>query len=123
MTIEIRLTGVNAEEARETAIEVLELASSTAPQVRRQEYEEQAAKGDPVAIAALILSIPCAIVASMDLIERAKLVERVRDLRNRLEETAAKAYLIYRGKPPLDLANSTIDQVIDWLSRYSNPRR
>lgn len=118
MRVEIHLTGPDASVLAELASSMLEGASGgIKPQYSSQEPNEEASKDDLVAIAALIISIPSAIVAAMDLIQRTELVDRVHALLKKLRKSDATAKLVAGSETPLDLTSATADQVLDRFAR------
>ena len=74
-----------------------------------------------MAVAALILSIPSAILAAMDLVERAGIAERIRGLLKKVRESDGTATLHVGSKPPLDLKITTEDEVIDLIAESRHP--
>lgn len=117
MSIEIRLSGVDGHALADEAGDVLRAAAGTEPERREGKAREEVFRGDPVAIAALVLSVPGAIVSLMDLAERARLAERVRGLLARVRSADGAATLHVPGEPPLDLTAATEDEVMDRLAR------
>ncbi len=122
MSIEIRLSGVDGTGLGDEAEGVLRAAAGTEPERREHKPREEVTRGDPVAIAALVLSVPSAIVSLLDLAERARLAERVRRLlaRTRLADDAVTLHV--PGAPPLDLAAATEDEVMDRLTQGADSR-
>lgn len=119
MSVEIRLSSAVAPIVAESAEDVLRAAAHAEPERRHPGRDEEVSKGDPVAIAALILSIPGAIVAAMDLVERAGVAERVRRLLKKVHEVDGTATLHVGAEPSLDLRTATEDEMMDALARSS----
>ncbi|MFC1537452.1 hypothetical protein ACFL4P_01345 [Gemmatimonadota bacterium] len=116
MTVEIRMSGAAALVLAEPAEDFLRAVANTEPESRKLSQGEEASKGDPVAVAALILAIPGALLATMDLIERAKVAEKVRKLLKKAREGDGNATLHVVGEMSLDLTIATEDEVIDLLA-------
>ena len=117
MSVEIRLSGVDGLALADEAEDVLRAAAGAEPVRRECKTEVEVVRGDPVAIVALVLSVPGAIVSLLDLAERARLVERVRKLLEQARSADGAATLHVPGEPPLDLAAATEDEVMDRLAR------
>jgi hypothetical protein len=121
MSVEIRLSGVDGPALADEAEDVLRAAAGTEPERRDRRPAEEVFRGDPVAITALVLSVPGAVVSLLDLAERAQLAERVRRLLGRVRSADGAATLHVPGEPPLDLAAATEDEVMDRLARGRTP--
>ncbi len=121
MTVEIRLSSAAAPVLAEPAEDLLRAAGNTEPEHHNPSHREEASKGDPVAVAALILSIPGAILATMTLVERAKIAERIQRLLKKVREINSTATLHVGTEPPLDLRIATGDQVFDLLAQSRRP--
>lgn len=83
MTIELRIEGEETGELAREAEELLAYLAGSPPEKRKIQPHEKIHRGDPVAIATLILTIPGALVATLDLIERAKIAKRVAKLKRK----------------------------------------
>ena len=121
MQVEIHLSSAIAPVATEPAATLLRAASNAEPERRHPARDEEAVRGDPVAIAALILAVPAAILATMDMVERAGVVEKVQGLLNRVREADGDATLHVGDEPPLDLNTATEDEVMDLLAKSGLP--
>jgi hypothetical protein len=119
MAIEIRLSGADASALAAPAEELLRTIATTEPEQRKPIDPQEISKGDPVAVTALILSIPSAILATMDIVERAKVVERIRTLLQKIKSANATATLQTDNEPPLDLKDATEDEVMDLIAKRS----
>ena len=117
MTVEIRLSGVAAQALAEPAEDLLRSAADAEPERRKPVLNDEVSKGDPVAVAALILAIPGAVLAMLDLAERARVAERVRRLLAKVRASEGAATLHVGAEPPLDLATATEDEVMDLLAK------
>lgn len=117
MTVEIRLSGVAAQGLAEPAEDLLRSAADAEPERRKPVLNDEVSKGDPVAVAALILSVPGAVLAMLDLAERARLAERVRHLLAKVRGSEGAATLHVGAEPPLDLSTATDDEVMDLLAK------
>lgn len=80
---------------------------------------------DPVAVAALILSIPGALLAAMDLAERLQLKEKVANLialaRRERTEHGTRVWLQRRDAPPLALDEAQPAEIIDAAEKARQP--
>jgi hypothetical protein len=121
MSVEIRLSSAVAPIAAEPAVDLFRAAANAEPERHNLCHDDEAAKGDPVAIAALILSIPAAILATMDLVDRVGVVERVRGLLKKVREVDGTATLHVAAEPSLDLRTATEDEVMDLLAKSRRP--
>jgi hypothetical protein len=115
VTIEIRLHGEAAHTVAEAAEQLLLAASATKPECHTPVSEAEPKRGDPVAMAALILSVPGAVLATMDIAARLRVVERVRALLQKARTTKGTVLLQVGAQPPLDLARASEDEVTDRL--------
>jgi hypothetical protein len=84
MTIEISIAGPNSQALAAEVEAFLAEAFQETPERRIPPEDQTPRRGDPLAVAALILAIPGAITATFDLAHRAKLAERIDGLRQRL---------------------------------------
>ena len=122
MSVEIHLTKAPVAELTQEIENLLREISQTKPE-RWQSGEESNSptRGDGVAVAALILAVPGALVATMDLAQRAKLSERIRALLKKISKIDSAASLHVSGAEPLDLKNTCVDAVIDLMARSRKP--
>jgi hypothetical protein len=102
--------------ADEPAAELLRVAAHAELERRRPSHDEKVSKGDPVASAALILSIPSAILAARDLVERARIAKRVRGLLQKVRKGDGTTALHVGDEPSLDLRTATEDEVMNLLA-------
>lgn len=121
MTITVRIGGPNAESLAEEVEVFLSAAfdETTTRQVEAADADQR--RDDPVAMAALLLSIPGALLAALELAERAKLAERVSRLRRRLAESLSaedRVELRVDDEPAVDLARDGTDTVMDLLAKH-----
>ncbi len=121
MTVEIRLSNAAAAKLAKPAEDLLRAVAKAEPECRNLNNDEETSKGDPIAVAALILSIPGAILAAMDIVERAKVAERVRGLLKKLRQVDGMATLHVGTEPSLDLKIATEDEVMDLIAKSHNP--
>jgi len=118
MSITITIAGPNSP-ALAAEVEAF-LADALATQAERLPLPEDQGirRGDPLAVAALVLAVPGAIAATLDLAARVRLAERVDRLLERVRGTAAPAdsvRLISDAAPELDLITAKRDEVLDRL--------
>jgi hypothetical protein len=121
MCVEIHLSSTIAPVAVESAADLLRAAAHAEPERRHPGYDAEVSRGDHVAIAALILSIPSALLAARDLVERSGVAERVRRLLKTVREAEGTATLHVGAEPSLDLQTATEDEVMDVLARSHRP--
>jgi len=118
MSITVTISGPNAP-ALATAVEAF-LADSLATRAERlpPPEDQPIQRSDPLAVAALVLAVPGAIAATLDLAARARLAERIDRLLERVRGTAAPAdsvRLTSGAAPELDLITAKRDEVLDRL--------
>lgn len=118
MTLEIHLSGIAAE-AAEAATDLLRAVGRTEPLRRELISEPQATRGDAAVAAALILAVPSAVTASLDLVARAQVVEKIRNLRAALCSSEGAAVLKLGEHPYLDLKTATEDEIMDMVFTVS----
>lgn len=116
MTIEIRLSGPAAETLSRPTKDFLRTISGEEPESRRSVPGDGALRGDPVAIAALILSVPGAILATLDLVERARLAQRIRKMLDAIRGADVTAILQTDDQPAINLKEATADEVMNRIS-------
>ena len=121
MTIEIRLSSATTPDLAEPAEDLLRAVAKDELVRSEVGHDGKTSKGDPVAIATLILSIPAAIVGTMDLAQRAGVVELIRALLKKVRKTDGTATLHVGTEPPLDLKTATEDEVIDVMAKSDPP--
>ena len=117
MTVEIRLSGAAGPALAEPAEDLLRAAANVEPERRNLGHDEAASKGEGVAVAALIISIPAATVATMELVDRAGIAERVRRILKKVRGVDGTATLHVGEEPSIDLRSATEDEVMDLLAK------
>ncbi len=123
MSIIFTIAGPNAE-ALATEIEAF-VAEALATSAERCSLQEPRGlqRGDPVAIAALVLAIPGAITATLDIVSRARLAERIDRLLKRLRGTASpedSVHLASGTASSLDLISAGRDAVLNRLEEAAD---
>jgi hypothetical protein len=121
MRVEIRLSPEAMPALAEPCEALLRAVCEAAPERHYVHHAASPSRGDPVAIAALILSIPGAILATMDLLQRARVAERVRALLKQVRETQGSATLQVSETSALDLKTATADEVVNLLAKSRLP--
>jgi len=123
MSITITIAGPNAP-AHAAEVEAFLADALATHAVRLPPSQDQAIqRGDPLAVAALVLAVPGAITATLDLAARAQLAKRIDQLLDRLRGTAAPAdsvRLTSGAAPELDLITAKRDAVLDRLEQASD---
>lgn len=123
MSITITIAGPNAP-ALAAEVEAF-LADALATRAERLPplQDQPVQRGDPLAVAALVLAIPGAITATLDLTTRARLAKRIDQLLDSLRGRAAPAdsvRLTGGAAPELDLITAKRDAVLDRLEQASD---
>ena len=122
MSLEIKVTGTDARGAADQAAALLEEISGREPERAAQEAPEGPRKdlATAVAIASVILSIPSAVLAALqvkDRLDRRRLRDRVEAARARLAEIDSEATLTTPQGRSVDLRRTSTDEVVDLLMR------
>jgi len=125
MTIEIRIEGSNAQGLAVIARSFLEEVFRQVPETHSPlAGPADPRKGDPVAVAALILAVPGAVLATLDLVQRARLAERIEtlctSLRNRATPGDRVQLLMSGSDTALDLLSANRDAVMNRLEAPSD---
>ena len=112
MTVSIRIVGPNAEAIAAEVEPLLVEAFQETPTRKAMPREQAPDRADPIAVAALILSIPGVILATLDLAARARLAERIDRLREKIRARASdkdRVELCVGADPAVDLAHTDRD--------------
>lgn len=123
MTIDIRLTGAEKELAVSDAVALLREIGACEPERRTIEADDNGVRRDPatvIAIASLVLSLPGAVLASMqamDLVKRKRLKSQIVALKKTLSESGCEGVLAIEGVGRVDLVRDSTDSVVDFLLR------
>jgi hypothetical protein len=120
MTIEISIAGPNTQVLAAEVEAFLAEAFQETPERRSQPEGWTPHRGDPLTVAALVLAVPGAITATLDLAQRARLAERIDGLRERLRAKAAPedtVSLLTWGETDLDLIAADRDSVLDRIEK------
>ncbi|WP_372396410.1 hypothetical protein ABMY26_11505 [Azospirillum sp. HJ39] len=123
MSITITIAGPKAPALAAEVEEFLADALGTDAERLPPSQDQAIQRGDPLAVAALVLAVPSAIVATLDLAARARLAERIDRLLERVRGTAAPAdsvRLTSGAAPELDLITAKRDAVLDRLEQASD---
>lgn len=123
MSIEIHLTGDMAAALKNDAQAFLQDISQETAECRPCEETSgtEGCKGDGIAIAALILAVPGAVVATLDLAHRARLSQKIEGLLKKVKETGGGAVLHTRGDAPLDFKTAIVDEVLARIRKRPKP--
>jgi hypothetical protein len=122
MSIKIRLTGGDPIASEDHAAALLHEFGEQEPE-RVTSDSDDMAKRDPataLAIASLVLALPGAILATMDIIgriDRRRLKRRIETLKASLEESGCDGILEIEGVGSVDLSRNSPDAVVDLLLR------
>ena len=120
--IAIRIEGPNAQALAAEADAFLREALRETPERAVMPAETTPTRADPIAVAALILSVPGAVLATLDIAQRLKLAERLDRFLATLRARAGGAdrvQLCGGDEPSVDLIRADRDQVMDALSKRS----
>ena len=115
MTMEIHLSGIAAMELEPLARAVLRSLGRSDPICREEPAIDEPGRGKGIAVAALFLGLPGAIVSTSDLAERAKLSEHVHVLIEKAQAMEATVTLCVGSSTPLDLSLTSVDEVMNLL--------
>ena len=121
MTIEIHLSGKAETELAGSVEALLDAVAETEPQRRQVTTEQEISRGDWVAVTALVLSVPGAVLTTMDLMERAGVTQKIRELLEKIRRTDGTATLYAGSEPPLDLKAAAEDEVLDLMAKILKP--
>lgn len=125
MSIIFTIAGPNAE-ALATEIEAFVAEALDKPAARCVRQEQQGlhrGELDPIAVAALVLAIPGAITATLDIVTRARLAERIDRLLKRLRGAASpedSVHLASGTASSLDLISAGRDAVLNRLEEAAD---
>ena len=118
--IAIRIEGAKAQALAAEADACLREALRQTPERAVVPPETTPTRADPIAVAALILSVPGAVLATLDIAQRLQLAERLERFLATLRARADRAdrvQLCGGDEPSLDLTRADRDQVMDALSK------
>jgi hypothetical protein len=124
--ITIRIEGPNATALATEAEAFLRDALQETPERTVVPPEQTPTRADPLAVAALLLSVPGAILATLDIAERLKLAERFDRFLATVKaraDNADRIQLCTGGEPALDLVRADRDQVMDAFSKGTDETR
>jgi hypothetical protein len=122
MTIEITLRGSDPATAVDEATALLREIGHPEPGRRTSEpdADQRRDSATAIAIASLILSLPGAVLATLQIkehVDRSRLRDRVEALKTQLEATDAEASLQAPAIGAVDLRRTATDAVVDLLLR------
>jgi hypothetical protein len=117
MTIEIRLSGAAKAALQGAAADLLREAGGAEPVRTETGADDTAAKGDMLAIAALVIALPAAIAAAVDLTQRARIADKTRNFLEIAKKSDGSATLTAGDGASLDLSTAALDDVMDALYR------
>ncbi len=123
MTIKIRLTGFEKKPAVSAALVLLHEIGACEPERRTIEADDSVERRDPatmIAMASLVLSVPGAVLASlqaMDLVKRRRLKSQITALKETLSASGCDGVLEIDGVGKVDLVHDSTDAVVNLLLR------
>ena len=114
MSMEIHLTGDMATALKDDTQRFLQDISQGPAQCRPidEPHAGEDLKGDAITVATLILTVPGAVVATLDLAERFRLSRKIQGLLKKIKESNGDAVLHTDGEDPLDLKTAGVDEVL-----------
>lgn len=121
--MELHLTGDMAAVLKDDAGDFLQDIGQGMAECRQGQEPSGAdgRRGDGIAIAALILAIPGAVVATLDLAQRARLGQKIEVLLKKIRETRGGAVMHSQGHEPLDLKTAMVEEVLARIKRRPKP--
>jgi hypothetical protein len=122
--IEAAISGPNRESAEAAVNDFIKEQFNAAPERGIQNQSgAQTRGGDLIEWITLVLSVPAALMTTLDLAERVKLKERVQRLLERVRSAGTTAeesvLLTIEEQPAIDLTRASVSEVVDAL----NPSR
>jgi flagellar biosynthesis/type III secretory pathway protein FliH len=116
MTIKIHLSNPAVPKLAKLAEELLHNVSGEKPERYTVKPDEKTSRGEALSVIALVISIPSAIVGTMDLVERMGISKQIREFLEKVRKVEGTATLQVGDKDPLDLKTAKEDNVFDLIA-------